>query len=78
MNERIEVGYICTKGNGGHFSLAGESDYGVCGSHIGGRIYIESEDSCIDLEQQANSLADWVARAEKALDAEYWSTCDPR
>ena len=65
--DRIEVGYICTKG-GGHFSLAGESDHGVCGSHIGARIYIESESDRVDLQEQADELEAWVALAEQALD----------
>lgn len=66
MSQRIEVGYICTKG-GGHFSLDGESDHGACGSHIGGRIYMESDDPRIDLEEQAQDMARWVENAEKAL-----------
>lgn len=69
--KRIEVGYICGKGNG-HFSLIGNSDHGTCGSHIVGRIYMESDDSGIDLEEQADQLSDWIENAEKALDAEYW------
>ena len=74
MNKRIEVGYICTKG-GGHASLAGESDHGTCGSHIGGRIYIEDEDDgmFIDLEEQAEKLETWVKRAEQAIHAQYWA-----
>lgn len=71
MTKRIEVGYICTKGNG-HFSLIGNSDHGACGSHIGGRIYMESDDPGIDLDWQAEKMAEWIEGAEKALDAEYW------
>ena len=71
MSNRIEVGYICTKGNG-HFSLIGNSDHGACGSHIGGIIYMESDDPNLDLEGQVDQLEAWVENAEKALDAEYW------
>lgn len=72
MTKRIEVGYICTKG-GGHFLLTGNSDHGVCGSHIGGIIYVESDDPRIDLQEQADSLERWVENAERALEAEYWA-----
>ena len=71
MNKRIEVGYICTKG-GGHFSLIGNSDHGMCGSHIGGMIYMESDDPNIDLEGQADQLETWVENAEKALVAGWY------
>ena len=69
--ERVEVGYICTKVSG-HFSLEGESDHGVCGSHIGARIYIEAEVGGIDLEEQADKLRRWVESAEQALDTLAW------
>jgi hypothetical protein len=66
---RIEVGYVCEKG-GGHVSLAGMSDHGACGSHIAGRVYIELEGGMrepFELEPLAESMRDWVARADRAL-----------
>ena len=69
--KRIEIGYICGKG-GGHFSLIGNSDHGVCGSHVVGLIYMESDDPKIALEEQADKLGAWIENAEKALDSEYW------
>ena len=67
--KRIEVGYICGKG-GGHFSLIGNSDHGVCGSHIVGLIYMESDSDKIDLQEQADALEKWVNKAEWAMENE--------
>ena len=65
--ERVEVGYICHKG-GGHFLLDGNSGYGVCGSHVSGRIYMEAEPGQkIDLTAMAEQLRDWVEDAERAI-----------
>ena len=69
--KRIEVGYICGKGSG-HFSLAGEIDYGTCESHIVGRIYMESNSEKINLQDQADSLEKWIYEAEFALSKLSW------
>lgn len=75
VTQRYEVGYVCYKG-GGHFSLAGQSDHGACGSHKGAIIYMElTPDSMrepLNLEDEADSLAEWVKRAEAALENSEW------
>lgn len=66
---RVEVGFICHRGNG-HTQLRGEIDYGACGSKKIGTIYMEFDErdglntSEWDLQEIADNMADQV---------KYWS-----
>lgn len=74
MTQKIPIGKVCYKGP--HASYLGESDYGACGSHEYGTIYISVEweypnprGEVFDL----NNVAEMIARLFEEDEIRRWT-----
>lgn len=70
MSESVIIGHVCYKGN--HIALAGESDYGCCGSHYYAEINLSIKElypnprgeETLSAESVASEIAEIVSRHE--------------